>query len=200
MRKKVVGIVVCSLLFLTVFSASTTAQQKTIPANDSTGGVKGIYKSVNALPSPDGKSYRCLMFCENHEQTLEWISLINASGFEKAWQKKFIELTIVLLLPGSILLFGLNDFRNWYMELALKLKYRTEFLTFLQSYDIVNGSGMITYLWLSGTLKRPVDFKAQPDNSWVETSWVLDNSGAYIPNPEIWGTLYFWYFDIPLKP
>jgi hypothetical protein len=137
------------------------------------------------------------MFCENHEQTLEWISLINASGFEKAWQKKFIELTIFFLLPGTVLLYGLDDFRNWYAGLIIKSRHRAEFLSFLQGYDTVNGNGMISYLWLSGGLIRPVDFQVQPDYTWVDDSWVLDNSGAYIPNAEVWGTLYFWYFDFP---
>jgi len=199
MRKKIVGLMMCLLLMCTVFSAAVTAQQNSVIMTTGTGGVKGVYKSVNVVPSPDGKSYRCLMFCENHMQTLQWISLINTSGFEKAWQKKFMEITFVLLLPGSVFLFGLNDFRIWYMQLALKVQYRTEFVSFLQGYDTVNGSGMITYLWLSGTLNRPVDFQAQPDDSWINDSWILDDTGAYIPNPEVWGWAFFWYFDVPFQ-
>jgi hypothetical protein len=70
---------------------------------------------------------------------------------------------------------------------------------FLSTYDFVNGSGMITYLWLTGTTKRPVDFKAQPDNSWIGNSWVPDGTGMLAPNPEIWNKLYFWYFDLPME-
>jgi hypothetical protein len=137
------------------------------------------------------------MFCHNNNQTLDWVTLVGASGFTKAWQTKFARVTLLFLLPGSILLFGLNDFRNWYTELFLELRYKTEFETFLQTYDTVNGTGMITYLWLSGTAHRPTDFQAQPDNTWIPNSWILDNTGTYIPNPEIWGQLYFWHFDFP---
>jgi hypothetical protein len=53
---------------------------------------------------------------------------------------------------------------------------------------------MISYLWLTGKTDRLADFKAQPDNTWVVDSWILDN-GAYIPNPEIRMDTFFWYFD-----
>ena len=149
------------------------------------------------IPAPDGNNYTCIMFCNNHEQTLEWISLIDESGFEKAWLENFIKLTTFFILPGTILFFGLCDFRNWYSELFIKLRYRDEFLDFLNDYDELNDSGMITYLWLAGITNRPIDFKSQPDNSWIEDSWILDDSGVFIPNPEIWGELFFWYFEIP---
>ncbi|HVQ00167.1 MAG TPA: hypothetical protein VMT57_01505, partial [Candidatus Thermoplasmatota archaeon] len=111
---------------------------------------------------------------------------------------KFARVTIVLLLPGSILWFGLESFRNWYAELYLVQRHKTEFEQFLQTYDTVNGTGMITYLWLSGTAHRPVDFKAQPDSTWAPNSWILNNlTGGYKPNPAIWGTLYFWHFNFP---
>jgi hypothetical protein len=199
-KKEILGIVICILLVITVLPVSATSHQKFIQSNDNAIGTKWNYKSLKDIPSPDGNNYRCIMFCDDHEQTLKWISLINESGFKNAWQKKFIELTIFFTLPGTILLFGLADFRNWYAELFIKLRYKNEFSDFLTTYDIVNGSGMITYLWLSGMTNRPVDFKAQPDNSWVEDSWILDPNNAYIPNPEIWREEpFFWFFDLPFS-
>jgi len=196
MKKGIFCVLVCMLLIITVQPISATSNQKSYLSNDRTIGTKWNYKSLVDIPSPDGNSYRCIMFCDDHEQALQWISLINESGFEKAWQKKFMELTIFFILPGTILLFGLDDFRNWYAELVVKLQYKNEFLSLLDTYDTINGSGIITYLWLSGTTKRPVDFKAQPDNTWVENSWILDG-GVYIPNPEIWTDGFLWYFDFP---
>jgi hypothetical protein len=197
MRKKVLGIFVCMLLIITVLPVSGTLNQKSLLSNEKAIGTKGDFKSKKKISSPDGNNYTCIMFCENHQQTLGWISLINTSGFEKAWRENFIKLTAFFLLPGTIILYGLDDFRVWYLELFIKLKYKNEFLNFLDTYDTVNGSGMITYLWLTGKTNRPIDFKAQPDNSWVEDSWVLDN-GVFIPNSEIWGPLLFWYFDLKI--
>jgi hypothetical protein len=197
MKNKLLGIFVCMLVIITVLPISALAAHRPLESKVEAIGVKESYKSVVDIPSPDNQSYPCIMFCENHEQVLKWISLINESGFEKAWQKKFLELTIFFILPGTKIIFGLLEFRIWYSELFYKLKHKNEFLNFLNTYDTVNGSGMITYLWLSGKINRPVDFKAQPDNSWIENSWVIDDGGEYIPNPEIWGKLYFWYFTIP---
>ena len=159
-------------------------------------GINGDYKSKIAINSPDGNDYRCIMFCYNHKLTLDWISEIEELGFEKAWRNKLMELTILLFLPGTLIYFALNDFRGWYFDLFLRLRYKNEFLDFISNYDQINGNGMITYLWLKTTIKRPVDFKPQPDNSWIEESWILDN-GEYIPNPEIWDEPYYWYFDLP---
>lgn len=196
MKKNIIGICVCMLLILTVLPVSATSTQKSNQTYENAIGTSSNYKSRGEILSSDGNSYRCLMFCENHEQTLRWISLIEESGFQKAWQKKFLELTFLFALPGSILFFGLDDFHNLYAKLLIKLKFQDDFLNFLNTYDTTDGSGMITYLWLTGEPNRPVDFKAQPDNTWVENSWILDN-GEYIPNPEIWTDSFFWYFDFP---
>jgi len=209
MKKKIIGILVCMLLIGTVLPVSGTLTQteiakseikekKFLVSNNENIGIRGGYKSLMNIPSPDEKSYVCIMFCNNHEQTLEWISLIDELGFENACLKKFIELTTFFIIPGTIFFFGLNDFREWYSELFIKLIYRGEFLDFLNNYDEINGSGMITYLWLSGLTNRLIDFKSQPDNSWIEDSWILDD-GAFIPNPEIWDESFFWYFDFPPK-
>jgi hypothetical protein len=184
------------LVFVTVLPMSVISGQKSYLFNETPVGIKRNYKSLNNVLSPDGNSYRCIMFCDDQEQTLQWISLINETGFENAWQKKFIQLTIFLLLPGTVLLFGLDDFRNCYAELLVKLQHKNEYLNFLNTYDTTNGSGMITYLWLSGTTDKPIDFRAQPDNTWVENSWILDGD-TYIPNPEIWTDGFLWYFDFP---
>lgn len=185
------------LMITTVLPVSGTFARKYLISSDETIDKKEEYKSLINIASPDGNNYTCIMFCETHEQTLKWISLINESGFEKAWQKKFMELTIFLALPGTIILFGLGNFRNWYSELFIMLKYKNEFLDFLNTYDQLNGSGMITYLWLAEITNRPIDFKAQPDNSWVEDSWILNYDNYFIPNPVIWDDLGFWYFDFP---
>lgn len=37
----------------------------------------------------------------------------------------------------------------------------------------------------TGIINKPIDFKSQPDNTWIENSWILDDNGKYIPNPEI---------------
>jgi len=58
-------------------------------------------------------------------------------------------------------------------------------------------AGTITYLWSSGITNRAVDFKTQPDHTWFENSWILDNTGAHIPNPEIWIEDFLWYFGYP---
>ena len=198
MKKAIFCVLVCMLMIITVLPVSAFSTQKSNLLLDRGIGEKWNYKSLSEIPSPDGNSYRCIMFCDNHEQALQWISLINESGFEKAWQKKFIELTIFFIFPGARLFVGLEGFRNWYAELLIKTQNKNEFLNFLDTYDAENGSGMITYLWLSDVSNRPVDFKAQPDDTWLEDSWILDNSGAYIPNPELWiENAFFWYFDFP---
>jgi hypothetical protein len=167
-------------------------------SNNENVGIRGGYKSLIDIPSPDGNSHRCIMFCNNHKQTLDWISSIDEIGFEKAWQKNLIKLTIFFIIPGTVFWFGLNDFRESYTDLFIKLMYRDEFLDFLNTYDKINGSCMITYLWLAGLVRRPIDFKSQPDNSWIEDSWILDNS-EFIPNPEIWEEPFLWYFNFPTK-
>ena len=53
---------------------------------------------------------------------------------------------------------------------------------------------MITYKWLAGVINKPIDFKSQPDDTWIENSWILDDNGKYIPNPEIWDELPFLPF------
>jgi hypothetical protein len=205
MKKKLIGIFVCMLLIATVLSVSGASTQtliaksekidmKFLLSNYEDTGIKGGYRSLIDIPSPDGNNYSCIMYCNNHEQTLEWISLIDESGFEKAWLKQFIKLTTFFILPGTILLFGLDDFRHWYFELSIKLKHRDEFLDFLNNYDELNGSGMITYKWLAGVINKPIDFKSQPDDTWIENSWILDDNGKYIPNPEIWDELPFLPF------
>jgi len=75
------------------------------------------------------------MYCNNHKQTLEWISLIDESGFEKAWVKQFIKLTILFILPGTIFFYGLDEFQQWYTELYIKLKHKDYFINFLDDYD-----------------------------------------------------------------
>ncbi len=196
MNPKVLGIAFCMLLMTTVIPMSATATRHTVPVDTKIVGNYKNYKSLAPVPSPDGKSYRVLMFCSDQKQTLEWISRINQSGFDKAWRSEFKKLTVLFMLPFTVIWFGTDDFRNWYATLYLEYRYKTEFQQFLQGYDTVNGSGMITYLWLSGTTHRPVDFEAQPDNTWVTNSWILDN-GIYVPNPAIWKTLDFWHFDFP---
>ena len=193
MKKVIFCVLVCMLLLLTVLPVSATRNQSPITLNATAIGISTDYKSMIDISSPDGNVHHCIMFCKNHEQVLDWISSINEFGFQKAWLKKFLELTIVFMLPGTVFLFGLSHFRNAYAELSIHLKYKDEFLNFLNSYDIENASGMITYLWLSGNINRPVDFKTQPDNTWIEDSWILDD-GAYIPNPEIWFEAFFWHF------
>lgn len=206
--KKIVGLLICMLLIVTIIPVSGISEQKQMPIYEKLDnesllssyegfGVKGGYKSLKEIPSPDGNSYRCIMICNNHEQTLEWISLIDEFGFEKAWQKNLIKLTILLLLPGTLVYFALNDFRERYLDLFIKLVHKEEFLNLLNNYDELEGNGIITYLWLKGIIRKPIDFKSQPDDSWVEDSWILDEYESYIPNPEIWVELDFWYFDFP---
>jgi hypothetical protein len=67
----------------------------------------------------------------------------------------------------------------------------------LNNYDEQSGSGMIIYLWLSGLTNRQIDFKPQPDNTWIDNSWIFDNGGVFIPNPEIWYEPFSWFFDFP---
>jgi len=207
MRRKMIGIFVFMLLISSVLSVSGTFEKKAIVksvikdkmsliSNNDAIGIFEEYKSSVDIPSPDNNSYTCIMFCNNHKQILDWISLVEELGFQKAWQKKFMSLTIFFIIPGTKFLFGLGDFRNWYSSLFVKLIYKDKFLDFLNNYDKLNGSGMITYLWFKGKTNRIVDFKAQPDNTWIDDSWILDGS-KYIPNPEIWAELFFWYFDFP---
>ena len=207
MKKKLLGILICMLLIATVlpvsgtltqseFVKSKTIDKKSLITNYENIGVIGGFKSLIDIPSPDGTNYTCIMFCNSHEQTLQWINLIDDLGFEKAWLRFLIKLTTFFILPGTVFLYGLNDFREGYLDLIIKLRYRDKFLDLLNNYDEINGSGMITYLWLAGLTNRPIDFKSQPDNSWIENSWILDD-GSFIPNPEIWYEGFFWYFDFP---
>jgi len=197
MNNKLVGILICTLLIgtllpttgiltKTVIGKSKTLENNSLLPNYNDIGIKGIYKSLISIPSPDGNSYSCIMYCNDHTQTLEWISLVNQLGFEKAWQKQFIKLIILFILPGAVFLFGLDDFLLWYSELSIKQKQKVEFLNYLDNYDQSSGTGMITYSWVSGFTKKASDFKSQPDNSWIENSWVLDDNDNFIPNPEIW--------------
>ncbi|UCD14201.1 MAG: hypothetical protein JSW60_01965 [Thermoplasmatales archaeon] len=207
MKKKIIGILFCMLLMSYALPVSGTSSQSII-SNAETSyknslisyyediGISGGYKSMIDISSPEGKNYTCIMFCNNHEQTLDWIYNIDEFGFEKAWFNNLIKLTIFYIMPGTVLWFGLHQFREWYSDLFIKLRYKDDFLDFLNNYDEINGTGMITYSWLSGFTNRPIDFKSQPDNSWIEDSWILDE-GGFIPNPEIWGELFFWYFEIP---
>ena len=64
---------------------------------------------------------------------------------------------------------------------------------YLEFLDDYNDTGMITYIWFKSATKKLVDFKIQPDNTWIENSWILDN-GNYIPNPDI------WYERMPFVP
>lgn len=196
MNPKVLGVILCMLLMTSVIPASATSIRHTAPVETKIVGNYDNYKSIAPVPSPDGNSYRVLMFCSDQKQTLEWISRINQSGFDSAWRSEFKKVTFVLMFPFSIMWFGTSHFRDWYATLLLERQYKTQFQQFLQSYDTVNGTGMITYLWLSGSAHRPVDFEAQPDNTWVNNSWILKN-GVYVPNPAIWNYLDFWHFDAP---
>jgi len=208
MKNKIIGIFICILFIGTVLPVSgkltridnpyfDTLDNKYLIPNDGDYGVKGGYKSRIDILSPDGNEYTCIMFCKNHEKTLEWISEIEELGFEKAWLNNFIELTTFFILPGTVFFFGLNDFREHYIDIFIILRHREEFTVFLNNYDELNGNGIITYLWLKATINRPFDFKSQPDNSWIEDSWILDDTSQYVPNPEIWGELGLWYFEIP---
>jgi len=191
----VLGIIV--LLVGVAVPSSVATMQPDGEVGSENIGIYGDYKSIISIDSPDGNDYRCIMFCYNHEYTLDWISKIDELGFENAWKNKLMEITKFFVMPGSILLFGLNEFRAMYIDLFLKLRNKDDFLDFLSNYDQIDGKGMITYLWLKTTIKRPVDFKTQPDNSWVEESWILEDD-VYIPNPDIWDEFYFWYFDSPI--
>jgi hypothetical protein len=196
-RRKILGILVCILLIgtllpttgiltKTVIGKSKILEKNSLISNDNDIGTRGIWRSLISIPSPDGNNYSCMMYCNDHTQTLEWISLVDQLGFEKAWQQQIKKLTILLILPGTIILFGLDDFLLWYSELFLLKRHKVEFLDFLNNYDELNGSGMITYTWKSGLTNKASDFKSQPDNSWIKNSWILDDNGDFIPNPEIW--------------
>jgi hypothetical protein len=191
----ILGIIV--LLIGVAVQPSVTSIQPEGKVEFENNGTNGDYKSKIAIKSPDGNDYRCIMFCYNHKYTMDWVSKFEELGFEKAWRAKLMDLIILLLLPGTLIYFALNDFRALYLDLILRLRNKDDFLDFISNYDQINGSGMITYLWLKTAIKRPVDFKSQPDNSWIEESWILDD-GKYIPNPEIWEEPNFWYFDMPL--
>lgn len=195
MKRKIIGLFFLMFLITSTLPVSATISREKIVSENI--GINGGYKSKITINSPDGSDYRCIMFCTNHESTLDWISQIEEVGFEKVWAGKFIDLTTFLIFPGTVLYFGLNDFRERYLDLFLKLRCKDEFLEFLNNYDSINGKGMITYLWLKTAINRPVDFKSQPDDSWIEESWILDN-GNYIPNPEIWDEPFLWYFELPI--
>lgn len=196
MKRKIIGIFVCILLIGTVTQTVIAKPEKNIlPLNDN-AGIRGGYRSIIEITSPDGSSYSCIMYCNNHKQTLEWINLIDESGFEKAWAKQLLKLTLLFILPGTIFYFGLDEFKHWYSELYIKLQNKDDFINFLTDYDQEAGAGMITYKWLSGIINNPIDFKSQPDNTWIEDSWIIDDYGKYIPNPEIWHELPY----IPFLP
>jgi len=196
MKYKTLEALFCLLLLVTMIPISAGMTPLENPLLEKSKGVQGIYKSLIPIPSPNNSSYRVIMFCVNHKQTLDWITAINQSGFQKAWRQHFLKATFVLMLPFSILLFGLNDFRAWYIMLFIQGIHKTEFQDFLKTYDTVNGSGMITYLWNAGTTDSPVSFHVQPDNALVNNSWILKN-GVYIPNPEIWTMFFLWRINFP---
>jgi hypothetical protein len=190
MKRKMLGFFICIILIGTVSHTVIAKQDEDfIPLNYENEGVFGGYRSIIEISSPDGNNYHCIMYCRNHKQTSEWARLINESGFQKAWIKQFSRLVIFSFIPGTKFYYGLNDFKHWYSELFIKLRQKDEFMNFINSYDKETGSGMITYKWLSGTINKPIDYKSQPDNTWVENSWILDDYGKYIPNPEIWDEL-----------
>ena len=193
MKQKIIGILICMLLIGTLIPATkivigknNPSENQLLESNSSQVGVRWMYRSIMPIQSPDGKNYSCIMYCNNHNQALNWISLIDELGFEKAWQKHFMKLAIIFMLPGTILLFGLNDFMLWYLGLFIKQKHKVEFLNCLNSYDQINGTGIITYSWVSELKNKPFDFRSQPDDSWVENSWILGDNCYFIPNPEIW--------------
>ena len=197
MKKELIGIFVCMLLIGTTFSVSGTFSQKLISepeklnrefiiSDNENIGVSGLYGSLDDIPAPDGKKYPCLMYCNNNDQVSKWISQIDESGFDKTWQLNFIKLAILFITPGTIILFGLNDFLIWYMQLLIIKKHRDEYLDFMDNYDELNTSGMVTYIWSVSSTKTLIDFKIQPDDTWIEDSWILDNIDNYIPNPDIW--------------
>ena len=173
------------ILTKTVIGTSNSSENNNLMQNDIIG-IRGVYKSRFSILSPDGNNYSCIMYCNDHPQTLEWISLVNQQGFEKAWQKQFIRLIILFILPGSVILFGLDDFRLWYLSLFIKHRHNADFLNCLNNYDELNGTGIITYEWTSGLLDKGYNFQSQPDNTWIENSWVLNDDDVLIPNPEIW--------------
>ena len=192
MNRKIIGILVCMILIgtfiqtrVTIIGKSKILEYNSLILNSDMIGIKGIYRSLMFIASPDGNNYSCSMYCNDHTQTLKWISLIDRLGFEKAWQKQFIKLMVLFILPGSIFLFGLDDFLLWYSGLFIKHRNKDEFLNCLNNYDELNGTGTISYSWSSGLANKQLDFKSQPDNSWIENSWIIDVIN-YIPNPEIW--------------
>ena len=73
-----------------------------------------------------------------------------------------------------------------YLSLFIKHRHKTDFLNCLNNYDELNDTGIITYEWTSELIDKGYDFKSQPDNSWIENSWVLNENDVFIPNPEIW--------------
>jgi hypothetical protein len=190
MKRKIIGIFICLVLIGTATQTIIAKSDNNIKSsNYGNNGISGEYLSIIEISSPDDDNYYCIMYCSNHKQTLKWITLIDEFGFEKAWEKQFTKLTKILIIPGTILLFGLAHFFHWYSGLFIKLQHKDEYLDFINSYDRETGSGMITYKWLSGVINKPIDFNAQPDNTWIENSWILDDYGKYIPNPEIWDEL-----------
>jgi len=189
MKRKMIGVIVCIFLIATATQTIIAKSDKNILSLNDDPGIRGGYRSIIEIPSPDGNSYSCIMYCNNHKQTLEWINLIDKSGFEKAWAKQFTRLTTFFIIPGTVLFFGLDNFLHWYSELYIKLQNKDDFINFLNDYDQETGTGMITYKWLSGIINKPVDFKSQPDSTWVDNSWILDDYDTYIPNPEIWHEL-----------
>jgi len=197
MKTKLIGLVACLLVLLTVAPAEAAVVNQS--AVGKWPGVWESYKSISPVLSPDGSSYRAIMLCSNHKQTMVWVTSVNELGFAKAWQKEFMRLTVFFMMPGSVFMFGVMGFRAWYTNLLLIRAHSTEFQTCLQDYDTVNGQGIITYLWLSGGQTQPVDFKGQPDSTWVDNSWILNSHGtSYVPNPDVWASAGFWHLNPPL--
>lgn len=201
MKVKLIGIIVCMLLIGTMLPVNATFLKEMKSKAEITNkgsyildlennGVTGVYKSLIDIPAPDGNEYNCLMYCNNHEQVTKWISQIDQGGFDTTWLENIIKLIVFYFTPGSILVFGLDDFFVWFMDLFLLRKHQDKYLEFLDDY---NDTGMITYIWFTSVTKKLVDFKIQPDNTWIENSWILDN-GNYIPNPDI------WYERMPFVP
>ncbi|KYK26610.1 hypothetical protein AYK20_03550 [Thermoplasmatales archaeon SG8-52-1] len=195
MKRKIIGFFIFLILIGTITHTVIAKTNKDlISLNNENAGIIGGYRSIIDISSPDGNSFPCIMYCINHKKTIEWITQIDDYGFEKAWVKQFTKLNTFFIIPGTILFFGLDDFTHWYSDLFIKLRYKEEFLNFINYYDKDTGSGMITYKWISGIFNKPIDFKSQPDNTWLDNSWILDDYGKYIPNPEIWHELPYLPF------
>jgi len=70
--KKAIGILLVLMLALTtVVPISAAVNHKPLGSHANAIDVQEEYKSLIEIPSPDGTSYRCIMFCENHKQTAD---------------------------------------------------------------------------------------------------------------------------------